>query len=177
MRLERAQRTVGSSALRIKHALGSMLELAGVPTHANQPLWRRLDAFASADLKGVISADAQADISRHLHDLSALHARVADVRWEAVAASESPDHETVTGHGGDGTITTTVSAIELLAELVTTVAGALEYINTRLTAQIMFGDAAIPGSVRAYVRDIRATVERMATEPDLAWTRESRLGS
>lgn len=179
-RLTRARNIVASSATQIKDALGSIIALTGTPTPANQPLWRRVDVFARTDLKDHLSADAQAEIADCLRLLVSLHNRLTDARWEIVTAPDSEDGGILRGHGSGitttttSTTTTTTDSIELLADVFTTVAGALESLDTRLTARTVF-DAPIPISVRAYVREIRASTARISTHPDAVWKWESHL--
>ena len=171
----RARETVTSAATQIKNSLGSIIALTGTPTQANQPLWRRLDVFARTDLKDTLSAEAQADIAARLHPLVSLHNRLADARWEQPStAAESSTGDILSGHGTGSITVTTIGAIELLAEVFTAVAGAIESLATRLTAQSVFS-APIPISVPAYVREIEASTARISTAPDPAWTWESHL--
>ena len=173
-RLMRARETVTSSATQIKNSLGSIIALTGTPTQANQPLWRRLDVFARTDLKDILSAEAQADIADRLRPLVSLHNRLTDARWERSTAAESSTGDLLSGYGSGSITVTTIGAIELLAEVFTTVAGAIESLDTRLTAQSVFS-APIPISVPAYVREIQASTARISTAPESAWTWESHL--
>lgn len=173
-RLARAQHTVVSAATRIKNALGSIITLAGTPPQANQPLWRRLDVFARTDLGDTLSADAQADIADRLRPLVSLHNRLTDARWEISTVDASQHRGVLTGHGSGSITTTTIDAIDLLAEVFTTVADAIESLDTRLTAQSVFS-APIPISVPAYVREIQASTARISTAPDAVWLWESHL--
>jgi hypothetical protein len=173
-RLARAREIVTSSATQIKNSLGSIIALAGTPSQANQPLWRRLDVFARTDLKDILSAEAQADIADRLRPLVSLHNRLTDARWEISASDDSATPDVLSGHGSGSITVTTIGAIELLAEVFTTVAGAIESLDTRLTAQRVFS-APIPISVPAYVREIQTSTARISTAPDDAWTWESHL--
>lgn len=179
-RLTRAQQSVASSAIQIKNALGGILALAGTTPPANQPLWRRVDVFARTDLKDTLRADAQTDIADCLRLLVSLHNRLTDARWEISTAGDSEGREILVGRGSGVTTTTTAAttttteSIELLAEVFTTVAGTLESLDTRLTAQSVF-TAPIPISLRAYVREIQASTARVSTDPDPVWMWESHL--
>jgi hypothetical protein len=173
-RLMRARETVTSSATQIKNSLGSIIALTGTPTQANQPLWRRLDVFARTDLKEILSAEAQADIADRLRPLISLHNRLTDARWELSTPAGSSTRDVLSGHGSGSITVTTIGAVELLAEVFTTVAGAIESLDTRLTAQSVFS-APIPISVPAYVREIQASTARISTAPDAAWMWESHL--
>lgn len=172
-RLTRARDTVTSSAMQIINALGSILTLAGTTAHPNQPLWRRLDVFARADLKGVLGNDVQADIVHHLRPLVSLQNRVASAQWQISTTHEAAEQETVTGRGSGSTTTTTIAAIELLADVFTTVAEAIGSLDTRLTAQTVFS-APIPISLPAYLREIQTATAQISTGPDAVWTWESR---
>lgn len=171
-RLSRARSSIDASAMQIKNALGSIIALTDTPTHSNQPLWRRLDVFARADLGDILGADAQSDIAHYLRPLVSLHDRLAGARWEVSSADEAPTEATLTGRGGGTTTTTTIAAVELLAEIFTAVAGAIESLNTRLTAQTIF-TAPIPTSERAYVREIQTIAARISTASDSVWTWET----
>lgn len=179
-RLAKAQSSATSSALRITHALGSIIALTGPQPPANQPLWRRVDVFARADLGEVISPGAQKDIADSLRLLVSLHNRLTDTRWTLPTAHDSAGRSILTGHGGGVTTTTstttatTLESVELLADVFRTVAGSLESLDTRLTAQTVF-TAPLPISMRAYVREIQAATARVSTQPDDAWTWESHL--
>lgn len=179
-RLTRAQNSVASSATQIKNALGDIIALTGTPPPANQPLWRRVDVFARTDLTDTLGADAQTAIADCLHLLVSLHNRLTDARWEIATARDSAGRDILRGRGSGittattTTTTTTTDSLELLAEVFTTVADALESLDTRLTAQTVF-TAPIPISMRAYVREIQASTARISTHPDAAWTWESHL--
>lgn len=173
-RLTRARNIVDSSAVQIKNSLGSIIALTGTPPPTNQPLWRRLDVFERADLDDNLSAAAQADIAHDLRPLVSLHDRLAHARWTISTASDSPPQDGLAGHGGGITTATTIGSIELLAEVFTIVSSAVESLATRLTAKTVFG-APIPISEPAYVREIRAGIARVSTDPDAAWTWESHL--
>ncbi|WEK61193.1 MAG: hypothetical protein P0Y60_00095 [Candidatus Microbacterium colombiense] len=176
-RLSRAQNSAASSAMQITNALGSIIASTGTPTPANQPLWRRVDVFSRTDLDGILRAEAQSDIADCLRVLVSLHTRLTDARWEISSAAGEGDSDVLIGHGSGittMTTTTTVDALELLAEVLAAVAGALESLDTRLTAQTVF-DTPIPISVPAYVREIQASTARVSTQPDAVWTWESHL--
>jgi hypothetical protein len=130
--------------------------------------------FARTDLKDILSAEAQADIADRLRPLVSLHNRLTDARWEISASDDSATPDVLSGHGSGSITVTTIGAIELLAEVFTTVAGAIESLDTRLTAQRVFS-APIPISVPAYVREIQTSTARISTAPDDAWTWESHL--
>lgn len=175
-RLARARETVAAAATTVKDALGDIIALTGTPPAANQPLWRRLDVFARADLKDVFDAEAQADIADDLRPLVSLHYRFTDARWEISRAAGQPDRDVLIGHGSSAIITTTtIDSVEILAEVFTTVADAIESLRIRLTAQTVFASAPIPISVRAYVREIQTAIARISTAPDTAWTWESQV--
>lgn len=173
-RLARAQGTVAASAAQIKTSLGSILDLAGTPTTANQPFWRRLDVFARADLGRVLRADAQTDIARRLSPLVSLHDRLADARWEILPAVGADASETLAGHASGSTVTTTIDAVELLAQVFAGLAETFESLATRLTARTVL-DAPIPSSLRAYTREISELTGRVSTLPDAVWQWDARL--
>lgn len=173
-RLTRAQSSVVASATQIRNSLGNILELAGSPMTANQPFWRRLDVFARADLGRVLRADAQADIARYLSPLVSLHDRLADARWEILPPAGPDAPEALAGHASGSTVTTTIEAIELLAQVFAGLAETLESLATRLTARTLL-DAPIPSSLRAYTREISDLTGRVSTLPDPVWQWDARL--
>ncbi len=80
-RLDRARGVIGKSATEINHALGGIIDLTGDLTDADKPLGPRVQAFARADLDGILARDAQADISDRIHPLIPYRNRLEHDQW------------------------------------------------------------------------------------------------